>query len=100
VAGTKCDHLAFTQEGVDWEIWVQQGDTPIPRMIVLTYKNTTGEPRYTMMITRWDNSPIKESVFSVEPPAGASKIDLLPVQQQQAPPATEPAPTPAPAPSP
>jgi hypothetical protein len=85
VAGNKCDHVAFTQEGIDWQMWIQRGDTPIPRMIVITYRDTAGQPRYTLMVTKFDTSPIPDSAFKVELPAGAAKIDLVPTPQQAPP---------------
>jgi len=83
VAGVKCDHVAFTQDDADWEIWIQQGDTPIPRMIVINYKDMAGEPRYMMMVTKWDTAPIPESAFELKLPEGATKIDLMPVDKEE-----------------
>jgi hypothetical protein len=31
VKGAKCDHFAFHQADVDWELWIQQGPQPLPR---------------------------------------------------------------------
>jgi hypothetical protein len=83
VAGDKCDHLAFTGKDADFEIWIKQGDAPIPRMIVVNYKNTPGTARYTMIVTKWDTGSISDSTFKLELPKGASKIDLAPVDKQQ-----------------
>ena len=40
VSGVKCDHLAFRQQGLDWEIWIQQGDQPIPRKLSIIHNAT------------------------------------------------------------
>ena len=30
VGDTKCHHLAFRQKGIDWQIWIAEGDKPLP----------------------------------------------------------------------
>lgn len=30
IGGVECDHLAFRAKDVDWQIWIAQGDTPVP----------------------------------------------------------------------
>ena len=41
--GTTCEQYAFRQDGVDWQIWIQNGDYPLPRKLVIT--TTTDEAR-------------------------------------------------------
>src|SRR5277367_6462006 len=36
IEGVTCEQYAFRQEGLDWQIWIQSGDFPLPRKIVLT----------------------------------------------------------------
>ena len=31
VGKTKCHHLAFRQKLLDWQIWIDAGDQPLPR---------------------------------------------------------------------
>ncbi len=73
-----CDHLAFTQESLDWEIWLERGAKPVPRKIVITYKLLDGAPRHETVITRWDDSAPPKSAFTLDIPAGAVKADMLP----------------------
>ena len=40
VEGFVCDHYAFRQKDVDWELWIEQGGRPLPRKMVIT---TTSE---------------------------------------------------------
>ena len=37
-ADKRCHHLLFTQEIIDWEIWIETGPRPVPRKLVITYK--------------------------------------------------------------
>jgi len=77
VLGVPCDHLAFTQENVDWQIWIEEGPQPLIRKFVITYKNEPGQPEFTAFITHWDiTDPIADSDFIFSPPVGASEIEM------------------------
>ena len=43
----ECHHLSFTHDDLDWQIWIDAGDEPAPRKLVLTYKNAPGQPQFT-----------------------------------------------------
>ena len=53
VNGTACHHLAFSQEAIDWQIWIEDGPMPLPRRLVLTYKDEPGAPQYRAEFT-WE----------------------------------------------
>ena len=36
--GVVCDHFAFRQPDVDWQIWIEQGEQAFPRKLVITTK--------------------------------------------------------------
>jgi hypothetical protein len=77
VLGVNCDHLAFTQDNIDWQIWIETGPRPLIRKMVITHKNEPGEPQFTALITHWDFAErIADSDFVFEPPTGASKIEM------------------------
>ena len=79
VDGTTCTHYAFRQAGLDWQIWIQRGDYPLPRRLVLT--TTTDEARPEFEATyEWDLAPsFNESAFVFEAPEGAHRIVLAEV---------------------
>ena len=79
VLGVDCRHLAFTQENVDWQIWIQEGPQPLIRKFVITHKSEEGAPEFTALITRWDlTQRISDSAFAFDPPPGASRIEMRP----------------------
>jgi hypothetical protein len=83
VLGVNCHHLAFTQENIDWQLWVQDGPQPLIRKFVITHKNEEGAPEFTALITRWDlTERIADSDFVFEPPRGATKIEMRPDEPQ------------------
>lgn len=78
VMGILCHHLAFTQDNVDWQIWVEDGAQPLIRKLVITYKNEPGSPEFSALITKWNMSDrIADSDFIFERPMGASQINVF-----------------------
>lgn len=78
VASVKCTHLAFRGAEVDWQIWIEDGDKPLPRKFILTSKKVAGEPQFTVIIRNWDVAPkLTNQEFSFTPPKGAKKIEFL-----------------------
>lgn len=73
----KCQHLAFTQENVDWQIWISDGEVPLPRKVVITYKLLPTQPRFTAYLSNWNlSATIADSEFGFTPPADARQVDL------------------------
>ena len=80
----RCHHLLFTQEIIDWQIWIETGPRPVPRKLVITYKQEPGSPQYQVQLSRWDFQPrLSEHAFIFRPPAGASEIEFLPGNTRQ-----------------
>jgi hypothetical protein len=50
VDGVECEHLAFRNLEIDWQLWVEVGDRPIPRKYVITSKGVGAAPQYTLRI--------------------------------------------------
>lgn len=76
VDGTTCHHYAFRQEGIDWQIWIQEGDYPLPRKLVLT--TTTDEARPQFVATySWNLAPsMNDAAFTFDPPAYVHRIEF------------------------
>ena len=53
-AGVACHHLAFSQDTIEWQIWIDAGDKPLPRKLAISYVQEPGEPQYTAVIRRWN----------------------------------------------
>lgn len=74
VAGVTCEHYAFRQEGLDWQVWIQQGDFALPRRLVLTTLTDESRPQYTAVYT-WNLAPsFNDAAFEFDPPKDAQKI--------------------------
>jgi hypothetical protein len=79
-AGIKCHHLAGTQEDLDWQIWIDSGDQPRFRKLVITYKRLPGQPHYSAVLREFKVIPAAGGdAFKFEPPPGAEQIKFMPV---------------------
>ncbi len=78
VGKVKCHHLAFRQRLLDWQIWIDAGDKPLPRKLLITFKRQVDQPQYTALIHRWDVDPkLSDDLFEFKPPKGVRKVDFL-----------------------
>jgi hypothetical protein len=75
IGGVECEHLAFRNADTDWQLWVEVGDSPIPRKYVITSKTVAAAPQYTLVISDWKtDAPADAQAFAFEPPAGATEV--------------------------
>jgi hypothetical protein len=75
IYGTPSYHLAARTDMVDFQIWVADGDTPLPQRVVITYKKDKGEPQFWAQFSDWNLAPaISDSTFLAKPPDGAQKV--------------------------
>jgi hypothetical protein len=81
--GMKCHHIAATQKDIDWQIWINAGDTARIRKIIITYKQKPGAPQYTALLKSFNEvSQLPENTFTFKAPEKANKIPLLPVKKR------------------
>lgn len=86
VRGVPCHHLAFDGDEVQLQLWIDAGDKPLPRKVVMNYKTLPASPQWTAYLSDWNFSPqLNDSLFAFTPPQGAEKIKFVPVQAGQAP---------------
>jgi hypothetical protein len=76
--GQECDQLAFTQDNVDWQVWIVAGDKPLPVKLAVIYKSVQGSPRYVAELSGW-TTDVPDSAFVIDVPKDAQKIDMLPI---------------------
>lgn len=78
VAGVSCDQLAFRNDAIDWQVWIERGETPWIRKIVIDYKQSPSRPQFSAFFTSWDAAPeAGDAVFDFDPPAGAERIPTV-----------------------
>jgi hypothetical protein len=71
-----CDHYAFRQGNLDWQIWITTGSKPLPRKLVITNRSDEARPQSVSTID-WNLKPtFKDSVFKFTPPKGTMAVEL------------------------
>lgn len=67
VAGVEADQYAFRENGVDWQVWIQRGDHPVPLKLVIVDRTNPDRPQYEARL-RWNLAPpITPATFSFKP---------------------------------
>jgi len=75
---TPAHHLAGRTDTVDYQIWIADGDRPLPLRVVLTYREEKGQPQFRAQFSDWNLAPqAPASMFEFTPPKGANRISFL-----------------------
>jgi len=76
VDGHATTHFAIREKDVDWQIWIDRGDKPLPRKLVITTTGQTARPQYASLL-RWKLLPaFAAGTFDFRPPAGAHRVAI------------------------
>ena len=74
--GVKTNHYAFREGKIDWQVWIQQGDQPLPRKLVIVDRSETTYPAYTARLTWTLNPPLSDEDFAFRPGTDAKRIRI------------------------
>ena len=78
IDGTDCDHLAFRQGNIDWQIWIVADGKPLPRKLVFTNRSDEARPQSVSLLT-WNLKPaFTDAAFKFTPPKGATAVEIVP----------------------
>ena len=76
--GVEVHHLAFRGKEVDWQLWVSDGEKPLPLKYVITSKWVAASPKYSIEFKNWNTAPsLEDSAFVFTPPKDAKRLDAL-----------------------
>jgi hypothetical protein len=74
----KVYHLAFTEPGADWQLWLVGDDKPKIRRLQVIDKSKPHHPRTIIDFFDWNFSPAtSDSTFTFSKPADAREIEML-----------------------
>jgi len=76
VSGVECEYIAGRTPEIDWQLWIQTGDKPIPRRYVITSKHVVQGPQHTIEISDWKDGAAVSDGFAFTAPADFKKVDL------------------------
>jgi hypothetical protein len=76
VNGQAARHYAFRQPNIDWQIWIADGDKPLPLRVVVVGASDPSRPQFEADLT-WDTSPqFAADTFVFTPPPQAKAIPM------------------------
>lgn len=80
INGFGCLHLAFRQENLDWQIWIENDpEHPFPRKVIITDTQKEKFPQFTAEFGNWNpNASFPDEIFVFVQPEDAKKIEFLP----------------------
>jgi hypothetical protein len=91
IEGVPANHLAFTGEEVDWQVWIQDGAQPLPLRYSITTKGMKGQPEFAVRLSHWETKArLDPSTFEFKAPTGGTRASTFPRT-------CSPGPTPTPA---
>ncbi len=78
IDGVSCTQLAFTTPVVDWQVWVADGDKPLPVKYVLTTRDDSAQPQYIALISNWNVDPmIPAGFYEFDIPSTAAVTEFV-----------------------
>ena len=76
IGGIECDHFAFRNKEVDWQIWIAQGDRPYPTRYSIKSVKIADGPQYSIQIRDFKTGDkVAADDFAFPNTTKAKKID-------------------------
>ena len=76
IDGVPTRHYAFREGAIDWQVWIQQGDEPLPRKLVIVDRRDATQPAYVANLTWTLNPPVTDEDFKFSPATDVKRIRL------------------------
>ncbi len=78
VRGILCHLLTFERNKVRFQVWIEDGDKPLIRKVVITHDALPHSPQWSAFLTDWNLAPqLEDSLFAYTPAQGAEKIEFV-----------------------
>jgi hypothetical protein len=74
INGADADQYAFREGGIDWQIWIQRGDRPLPLKVVITDTSDSAMPAYGAVLHWNTKANFNDATFAFKPPKDAKPI--------------------------
>ncbi len=81
IGGVTCVHLAFRRaDAADFQVWVADGDQPLPCKYVFTDTSTPENVSTVSVMSNWNVAPaVDDATFKFVPPEGAELVTFIPL---------------------
>lgn len=77
IGGVDTEYYAFRTPTVDWQVWVADGDQPVPMKFVVTTKTVAQAPQYTIQFRDWTFGDAAGARVTDLDIGDATKVDLI-----------------------
>ena len=78
VGGVACHHLLFINEDAEWQIWIEDGQNPVPRKYSVKYRLDDRDYVFVALIKNWQfNEFAPDEIFNFTSPFGADEIEFV-----------------------
>lgn len=74
IGGFTCEHYAARQEGVDWQLWIREGENALPCKLVITMTGDPAMPQFSAVYSWSEAEPPTAEAYSFKPPEGHNAI--------------------------
>lgn len=83
--GVNTNHYAFREGLIDWQIWIQQGEQPLPRQVVIVDRRDKTDPSYVARLAWTLNPTLSDADFAFQPDKDDTRIHIEQMPQGVAP---------------
>ncbi len=77
IDGANTTQYAFRRGHLDWSVWIEKGDRPVPRKILIVDHADEARPAYSVRLSWSANPRFSESAFSFRPGKEDKPIQIL-----------------------
>jgi hypothetical protein len=78
IDGAEVNHVAFRGDKIDWQLWIQDGNEPLPVRYVITTKDVVGHPEFAVQLSDWNTHPrFADGTFGFDAPADAKTAQSI-----------------------
>jgi hypothetical protein len=74
IGGFTCEHYAMRQQGVDWQLWIREGENALPCKLVITMTGDPAMPQFSAVYSWSDTPPPGPEAYAFKPPEGHHAI--------------------------
>ena len=76
IGGVECTQYAFREGDIDWQIWIENGERPVPRKVVIVDRKSEDHPQFEARLA-WNMTPaVSNDSFTFRPTKDEKLIRL------------------------
>lgn len=76
IDGTATEHYALIGKDLDFEVWIQRGDVPLPLKMALVDRRAPGSPRFSAVLSWMPDATIPDDVLTFAPGKDLARIQF------------------------